>query len=91
MGWSAHDRAFLRQHLDAQGDLAPPWERFPDYERYTIGWRMGGGEEWMWARRLCVEQLGPDFETRAVYLRRHAPAPTSWADAVHGVLVPRCW
>lgn len=28
-------------------DLAPPWVEFPDIPRYSIGWRMGPGEDYM--------------------------------------------
>lgn len=34
-----------------------------------------------------IETL-PNLETRAAYFRRHAPAPYTWADFVHGVLFP---
>ncbi len=36
-------RAHLAENLDVHGDIAPPWEKFPAYERMTIGWRMGDG------------------------------------------------
>lgn len=45
LGWTESERSHLREHLDAQGDLAPPWEQLPQYTRYTIGWRMGMGED----------------------------------------------
>ncbi|AGP38585.1 hypothetical protein BE04_35610 [Sorangium cellulosum] len=88
MSWKESCRSRLREHLDARGDLAPPWERFPDYERHTIGWRMGAGEDWMGMWSVFLEQLAPDPGTRIAYLRRHPPAPISWADAVHEVLYP---
>lgn len=37
---------------------------------------------------VFLEQLAPDPESRIAYLRRHPPAPISWADAVHDVLYP---
>ncbi|WP_434041375.1 MULTISPECIES: hypothetical protein [Sorangium] len=88
MDWKESCRARLREHLDPRGDVAPPWERFPDYERHTMGWRMGAGEDWMGLWGVFLEQLAPDLETRIAYLRRHPPAPMSWADAVHDVLYP---
>lgn len=27
--------------------MEPPWQVFPDYERSSIGWRMGNGEDYM--------------------------------------------
>jgi hypothetical protein len=88
MDWKENCRARLREHLDVHGDIAPPWERFPDYERYTLGWRMGSGEDWLGLWGVFLEQLAPDRETRIAYLRRHPPAPISWAGAVHKVLHP---
>ncbi|WP_437730408.1 hypothetical protein [Sorangium sp. So ce1335] len=88
MDWKESCRARLREHLDPHGDIAPPWERFPDHERHTIGWRMGAGEDWLGLWGVFLEQLAPDLETRIAYLRRHPPAPVSWADAVHDVLYP---
>jgi hypothetical protein len=87
MSWKDPRRA-IAEHLDRQGDLAPPWERFPKYERYAIGWRMGEGETWLWLWHTFVQDLDPAFEVRLAYLRRHAPAPVSWAGSVYRVLHP---
>jgi uncharacterized damage-inducible protein DinB len=42
-GHDFYHRGRLASLLDANGDLAPPWAKFPNYERGTIGWRMGSG------------------------------------------------
>jgi hypothetical protein len=76
----------LDEHRDAQGDIAPPWEKYPTYERYTIGWRMGAGETWLGFVRLFLEQLGPKRSAREAYLRRHHAAPYTWADWVSDIL-----
>lgn len=79
----------LAEHLDPQGDLAPPWEAFPDYERYTIGWRMGSGESWLgFMNEFLDKHLPTDFDTRLAYLKRHAKAPYSWSDWVFDILHP---
>jgi hypothetical protein len=70
----------LAEHLDANGDLAPPWAEFPSYERYTIGWRMGYGEDWLGYLHVFLDRLGPKRETREAWLRRHPPAPYTWAN-----------
>jgi hypothetical protein len=88
MDWKQHCLARLPEHLDANGDLAPPWERFPHYEHYSIGWRMGTGEDWLGLWHVFLERLGPSFEARLAYLRRHPAAPISWASSVHRVLHP---
>jgi hypothetical protein len=78
----------LAEHLDGNGDLAPPWEQFPNYERYTIGWRMGAGEDYLSYWHVFLDTLAPAFEVRLAYLRRHPPAPVNWADHVYAVLYP---
>lgn len=79
----------LPEHLDGHGDLAPPWEAFPDYERYTIGWRMGSGESWLGFMNVFLDKhLPTDFDTRLAYLKRHAKAPYSWSDWVFDILHP---
>lgn len=79
----------LAENLDARGDLAPPWEEFPDYERHTIGWRMGSGESWLgFMGEFLDKHLPTDFETRLAYLQRHAKAPYTWSDWVFDILYP---
>jgi hypothetical protein len=86
--WREAGKARLPEHLDSNGDLAPPWVEFPEYERHTLGWRMGGGESWMIMWGIFLEKLGTDPAVRLAYLQRHAPAPFTWADTVHAVLNP---
>lgn len=31
--------------------MKPPWIMYPDYERSSLGWRMGGGEDYL--ARFC--------------------------------------
>ena len=88
MDWKQSCRARLPEHLDESGDLAPPWEKFPHYERHTIGWRMGTGEDWLGLWHVFLENLDPAFEVRLAYLKRHPPAPFTWASSVHDVLYP---
>lgn len=81
-------RALLAEHLDAQGDITPPWAKLPDYERGTIGWRMGLGETWLGLWWTFIQAFGNDRAAKVALLKRHPPAPYSWADAVMGVLDP---
>lgn len=87
MDWKTSALERLPAHLE-HGDLAPPWEKFPHYERHTMGWRMGAGEDWLGLWHVFVEQLGPDPEARVAYLERHPPAPATWADAIVRLLDP---
>lgn len=66
--------------------LAPPWIAYPGYTRYTIGWRMGSGEDYIWKWWEMVRAMPRDFETRCAYLMRFDPAPRPWADTVAEVL-----
>lgn len=83
-----------RQHTDDLlarfgGELPPPWARFPTYTRSTIGWRMGGGEGWLMAFWSWLREDVPDDEqTRLAFLKRHRPAPLTWASSVYAVLYP---
>lgn len=78
--------AFLQRSLERelleQGRAAPlpPWQRYPTIPRYSIGWRMGGGESylmvfWHWYERLSRDE-------KLDYFREHAPIPTEWVDWV---------
>jgi hypothetical protein len=88
MDWQQSCIDRLPEYLDDRGDLAPPWERFPHYERYSLGWRMGSGEDWLGLWHVFLERLGPTYEARLAYLRRHRPAPFTWADNVYEALHP---
>jgi len=68
--------------------MKPPWEQFPTYERYTIGWRMGNGEQYRYDWYDFLDTVPKDFDSRIVYLRAHRPAPLNWGDAVLKVLHP---
>jgi len=68
--------------------MVPPWEKFPDYERMSIGWRMGPGEGYRYQWEEFIERLPEDRDDRKAYLKRHRPAPLTWGDIVLGVLDP---
>lgn len=72
--------------LDAHGDVAPPWARCPEIAFGSIGWRMGYGETWLDRWEAWLAEQPTDRGWRLAYLRRHPPAPRSWATAVARVL-----
>ena len=86
MAWQDYYREHLAKKLDEHGDIVPPWAKYPDYERYCLGWRMGAGEGWLCFCSVFLETLPTDYATRLAYLRRHPPAPLSWASHVVWVL-----
>jgi hypothetical protein len=74
--------------IDLNDNMVPPWEEFPTYERYTLGWRMGVGEDYFHDWRTFIEKLPNDYETRLNYLKSHRPAPINWGDHILRVLYP---
>lgn len=62
------------------GELQPPWAHLPWISRWSIGWRMGTGEDYamMWSD-FSDEKIHGLTEALA-YLRRHPRAPRTWAD-----------
>ena len=61
---------------DAKIELLPPWRKYPEIPRFSIGWRMGYGETYMliwgeWA--TCMDQ-GQLIE----YFRKYVPLPVEW-------------
>ncbi len=86
--WLESCRTRLPKHLDANGDLAPPGEKFPTYEHLCLGGRMGAGEDWIGLWGAFLDAMATDFETRSAYLERHRPAPECWARSVASVLWP---
>jgi hypothetical protein len=74
---------------EQQPDLTPPWEKYPTYERYTIGWRMGAGEDYLYQWGKAVKSMPEDYETRLRFLQGYRPAPLTWIDFVFNVLYPQ--
>ena len=55
--------------------MPPPWLAFPDIERYSIGWRMGSGEDYIYRFGDWLDTLSP--EERKEY-RSLFPEPITW-------------
>lgn len=66
--------------------MIPPWQKFPTYTAWTMGWRMGHGEDYLWEWHEFIQTLPVDFTARLTYLESHRPAPYSWADTVRHLL-----
>ncbi|MCP5383649.1 MAG: hypothetical protein H6913_03430 [Altererythrobacter sp.] len=62
---------------DDAGQALPPWRGFPAYERYSLGWRMGGGEDYWCSFSEWFRSM--DSEHRRQY-QTHHPAPDGWDD-----------
>jgi hypothetical protein len=66
----------IAKELTADGDLLPPWQKFPEYQSGSLAWRMGDGEAYMiawdtWRGNLSQEQL-------VEYFKKYAPIPVEW-------------
>lgn len=55
--------------------MPPPWLAYRDIERYSIGWRMGDGEDYIYRFGDWLDALSP--EERAEY-RALFPEPVTW-------------
>ena len=66
----------IAEELTPQGDLLPPWLKFPKIQAGSIGWRMGYGEIYMlawdkWSDKFNQEQL-------IAYFKKYPPIPLEW-------------
>ncbi len=69
-------------------DYVPPWVEFPTYEQFSMGWRMGVGEDYIGEWSDFLRSLPIDYSSRLHYLQRHRPAPINWKETVMQVLYP---
>lgn len=74
-----HLRRVVQQHNEWRDSLPnplePPWALFPTYERGSMGWRMGAGEDYMLHFRLWYVAL--DAQAQADY-QMAEPEPEGW-------------
>ncbi|MDB4957537.1 MAG: Protein-tyrosine phosphatase, low molecular weight [Myxococcales bacterium] len=69
----------IREELAEYGTLVPPWIKYPEIPRRSIGWRMGSGEWYLWMWQKWWTDL--DEAARAAYLARwKQDAPEAWSD-----------
>lgn len=73
--------------IDQRTDMLPPWEQFPTFERFSIGWRMGPGEDYLHTWNAFIDDLPKEYHARLNYLKRHRPAPLNWCRTVLTVLI----
>ena len=67
----------VANELAEHGTFVPPWVKFPDIPRRSIGWRMGSGEWYLWMWRTWWQSL--DEPTRRAYCEKWEPqAPAEW-------------
>ena len=84
LGRSRHTFPDLHLELKANNPPLPPWLRYPKLSRHSMGWRMGGGEDYM-----AVWNTWHRFQNKAnltEYFRNFAPIPIEWADMVAALI-----
>jgi hypothetical protein len=59
-----------------QAELPPPWVKYPSIPCYSIGWRMGAGEQYM--REWFNPMSAKDSNARVDYFKKYLPLPFSW-------------
>ena len=64
--------------LAAHGTFVPPWIKYPQIPRRSIGWRMGSGEWYLWMWQAWWKTL--DEPARSAYRAQWTEAPREWAD-----------
>ena len=65
----------LAQLTPADKPMLPLWLKFPNIPAYSIGWRMGAGEDYRYAWAEWYDALAD--EERRRYQERY-PAPEEW-------------
>jgi hypothetical protein len=73
-------RPIIESEMTPQGDLLPVWIRYPQIPRYSIGWRMGAGKNYMWAWDAWADRM--QREQLVAYFKRYLPIPYDWIDWV---------
>ena len=75
--WMAELRKFAKEHEKEKltGNVLPPWEKFPNVPRASIGWRMGPGQDYAYEFRNWFRQLSD--VGRSEY-RARWPEPQEW-------------
>jgi len=53
----------------------PPWIAFPDYDRHSMGWRMGGGEDHVFGLYVYFKNIN---EEQKEEYRLKYPEPQNW-------------
>jgi len=61
--------------FDEKGQMVPPWIRFPYIARFSMGWRMGDGEQYMGEFVEWWDAQSEDAKT--AYKARYRP-PLDW-------------
>lgn len=69
--------------MDSEGLMHPPWKKFPNIPRGSMGWRMGPGERFF--ERFCSWWLRhPNHIRLALCAKYMEPAP--WAGFWQGLI-----
>ena len=68
--------------IKKEEEMKPPWLKFPDIHKASIGWRMGGGEDYIDKWHVFWRKLS--YEEQVVYIGIYPP-PDGWRVDVDGI------
>lgn len=68
--------------------MPPPWLAHREIERYSIGWRMGYGEDYIYRFGDWMDTLSPDERTE---YRTLFPEPVTWKVGGMTKIAAKCW
>ena len=66
----------IAKELTSQGDLLPPWQKYPDIPPRTMGWRTGDRASYITAWNKWAEPISR--EEMIEYFKRYLPIPPAW-------------
>ena len=76
-----------RMWWNGEGQMKPPWQAYPTYSRYSLGWRMGVGEDY-WVQFWDWFSCALSDEQRAAFIADY-PEPDGWEGCYQRMLADR--
>ncbi len=76
------ERALKEMEANDVDHRQPPWKAFPEYDRYSMGWRMGPGEDYWDAFHSWIRSLNK--QDVDAFVASH-PEPENWSGFYDGI------
>ncbi len=68
--------------IDETGHMIPPWDKYPNLEKGSMGWRMGMGEAYIEEFQVWyLMQLRPT----QIHMMKNYPEPEEWKGFYRGL------
>ncbi|GKX52155.1 NADAR family protein [Budvicia aquatica] len=65
----------MKSQFTLDNPMPPVWMMYPDISQYSIGWRMGGGEDYKYKLLSWLDRLSPQQQRQ---YQQMFPAPKAW-------------